>query len=56
MAKLIEEVVSFKLSYLYKDGTFPENTILNEEIASALENIISELAGPNVIVEAILKE
>ena len=52
MAKIHEELVVVKLSKLYKDGDSTEE-ILNNESAAALESIILEVVGSDVVVEVI---
>ena len=49
MAKIYEEIVVLKLSKLTKDGT--SDPIVDREIISALEQVVQELVGDNVIVE-----
>jgi hypothetical protein len=50
MAKMIEEVVVIKLSKLVKDSD-PTDTIADNEVCSALEQVAQELAGSGVLVE-----
>jgi DNA-directed RNA polymerase delta subunit len=50
MAKIVEEIIVVKLSKLVKDGETVTN-ISNQEIDSALEQVIQELVGDGVIVE-----
>lgn len=50
MAKMIEEVVVIKLSKLVKDSD-PADTIADNEVYSALEQVAQELAGSGVLVE-----
>lgn len=50
MAKMIEEVVVIKLSKLVKDSD-PADTIADNEVCSALEQVAQELAGSGVLVE-----
>lgn len=49
MAKIYEEHVLIKLSKLTKDGQ--SDPIVDKEIVAALEEVIQQLVGSNVIVE-----
>lgn len=49
MAKIYEENVLIRLSKLTKDGT--SEPIVDKEIVSALEEVIQQLVGNNVVVE-----
>ena len=50
MAKIHEEIVVIKLSKLVKDDAAPVE-IANEEMLSALNSVVEELAGEHIIVE-----
>lgn len=50
MAKMIEEVIVIKLSKLVKDSDSAD-TIADNEVCSALEQVAQELAGNGVLVE-----
>jgi hypothetical protein len=50
MAKIVEEIIVIKLSKLIKEGEILEH-ISNQEIDSALEQVVQELVGNGVIVE-----
>jgi hypothetical protein len=50
MAKIVEEIILVKLSKLVKDEETAAH-ISNQEIDSALEQVIQELVGSSVIVE-----
>jgi hypothetical protein len=50
MAKMIEDVLVIKLSKLVKDSDSSES-IVNEDIQVALEQVAQELAGNGVLVE-----
>ena len=50
MAKIVEEIILVKLSKLVKDGETVAD-ISNNEIESALEQVIQELVGDSVLVE-----
>lgn len=50
MAKMIEDVLVIKLSKLVKDSDSSES-IVNEDIQTALEQVAQELAGSGVLVE-----
>ena len=50
MAKIHEEIVVIKLSKLVKDDAAPVE-IDNEEMLSALNSVVEELAGEHIIVE-----
>ena len=50
MAKIHEEIVVIKLSKLVKDGAVTAE-IANEEMISALNSVVEELAGTGIIVE-----
>ena len=50
MAKMIEEVIVIKLSKLVKDND-SANTIADNEVCVALEQVAQELAGGGVLVE-----
>jgi hypothetical protein len=50
MAKMIEEVIVIKLSKLVKDSDLTD-TIADNDVCSALEQVAQELAGNGVLVE-----
>lgn len=50
MAKMIEDVLVIKLSKLVKDSDSSES-IVNDDIQVALEQVAQELAGSGVLVE-----
>lgn len=50
MAKIHEEVLVVKLSQLVKSDS-QESSMITEEITAALEQVVQELVGSNVIVE-----
>jgi hypothetical protein len=50
MAQIHEEVIVIKLSKLVKTGS-DAGSLANEEIISALEQVVQELVGDSVIVE-----
>jgi len=50
MAKMIEDVLVIKLSKLVKDSDL-DDTIVTEDIQTALEQVAQELAGNGVLVE-----
>ena len=50
MAKMIEEVIVIKLSKLVKDSDSTD-TIADNEVCSALEQVAQERAGNGVLVE-----
>ena len=49
MAKIIEEIVVIKFSKLVKGDT--QETIVNADVQSALEQVAQELVGNSIIVE-----
>lgn len=51
MAKIVEEVLVVKVSKIVKDNAEDQNSILTEEIQSALEQVAQELVGENLLVE-----
>ncbi len=54
MAQIHEEVILIKLSKLVKTGTASSldlRSIANEEVITALEQVVQELVGDSVIVE-----
>jgi len=52
MARIITETVSITLSRLVKDSDQPADSLVSEEVLSALEQVSQELVGSGVIVEA----
>lgn len=50
MAKLVESVLVVKVSKLYKDSESTEE-LVTLEVKSALEQVVQELVGNNVLVE-----
>jgi hypothetical protein len=50
MAKIHEEIVVIKLSKLVKDDAAPAE-IATEEMISALNSVVEELAGAGIVVE-----
>lgn len=50
MAKIHEEVLVIKLSKLVKNSQ-EENSMVNEEILTALEQVTQELVGTDIVVE-----
>ena len=54
MAQINEEVIVIKVSKLVKSGTVDAESlhdIANEEVISALEQVVQELVGDSVVVE-----
>lgn len=54
MAQIHEEVIVIKVSKLVKSGTVDAESlrdIANEEVISALEQVVQELVGDSVVVE-----
>jgi hypothetical protein len=54
MAQIYEEVIIIKVSKLVKTGTTSSLdlcSIANEEVITALEQVVQELVGDTVIVE-----
>jgi len=49
MAKIVEEIVIIKLSKLVKDDV--NQSIVNDDLQAALEQVSQELVGDSVIVE-----
>ena len=49
MAKIKEEILVIKISTITKDGVGPD--VVNDEIASTIEAVISELLGGAAVVE-----
>lgn len=50
MAQISEEHIVIKVSQLVRDGHTAEHK-LTEEIAASLEAVLSELVGPDCVVE-----
>lgn len=50
MAKLVEDVLVVKVSKLYRDNESTEELVSND-IMIALEQLVQEVVGSNVIVE-----
>lgn len=50
MAKIHEEVLVIKLSKLVKNNQ-EENSMVSEEVLSALEQVAQELVGNDIVVE-----
>lgn len=50
VAKIHEEVLVIKLSKLVKNSQ-EENSMVNEEILTALEQVTQELVGTDIVVE-----
>lgn len=50
MAKIYEEVIVIKLSKLVKNNE-EENPLVTDDTTFALEQVVQELVGNNVIVE-----
>jgi hypothetical protein len=49
MAKIIEENIVIKVSKLVKDGA--EQSLVSQDVITALESVAEELLGAGVIVE-----
>jgi hypothetical protein len=52
MAKIVEELVVVKVSQLVKDGSEGDSKV-NDELVTALEQVVSELVGEGAVVEVI---
>jgi hypothetical protein len=51
MAKIVENVIVIKLSKLVKVDDASDHQMANDDIISALEQVVQELVGDNIIVE-----
>jgi hypothetical protein len=51
MAKIVENVIVIKLSKLVKVGDDVDHQMTNDDIISALEQVVQELVGDNIVVE-----
>ena len=57
MAKIHEEVVLIKMSKLVRDqDSTAQGTLANNDTLQALEAVVQELAGSDVIVEIVRAE
>lgn len=51
MAKIHEEVIVIKLSKLIKNNSSDQSSLVNEDIHAAIEQVVQELVGDEIIVE-----
>jgi len=51
VAKIQEEQITIKLSKLVKSSDTPQSDMISSDIISALEQVVQELVGDNIIVE-----
>jgi len=51
MAKIVEEMIVVKLSKLVKTGDVADSKLASDETVAALEQVVQELVGDNIIVE-----
>ena len=51
MARIVDQIVVVKLSKLLKDSDADQSSLVNEEQLLAIETVVQELTGPQVIVE-----
>lgn len=51
MAKIQEEVIVVKLSKLVKNNKDNTSSMITDDVKSAIEQVVEELVGENVIVE-----
>jgi hypothetical protein len=52
MAKIKEEILLIKISTITKNNDSLSPSVLTDEIVSTLEQVVTELLGEGVIVEA----
>ena len=50
-ARIQEEIITIKVSRLFRDNDPQSGSLMNEETLGSLEQVISELAGKECLVE-----
>ncbi len=53
MAKIISENIVVSFSKIVKDSTSEAESLVSDEVLSALEQVAQELVGDSVIVEVV---
>lgn len=51
MARIVDQLVVVKLSKLLKDSDADQSSLVNDDQLQAIEAVVQELAGPQVVVE-----
>jgi hypothetical protein len=53
MAKIVTENIIVSISRLEKEHTSSKESVINEALLSSIEQVVEELIGDGVVVEAV---